>query len=359
VEPIQRGGAGREVEDVQRRLADLGLACADDPGVFDAATEAAVRTFQQQRGLTADGIVGPDTWWSLVGASFRLGDRILYTRKPLLEGDDVRELQRRLNRLGFDAGYDDGIYGDQTVQAVREFQLNVGLNVDGIAGPSTFDLLTRLHRQHQEAAASAVREREALRRPPRASVAGTRIMVDPGHSPDLPGLNGPDGIREHEITWQIATLLEGRLSALGAHVILSRGPNTSPTPSERARNANAESVEVILSIHANGNSTPAARGVAAYHFGTDVIVSDRGRFLAEVCVDRLAEATGSPNCRAHASTTAILRESRAPAVIVEPGFLTHPEEGRLLASPDHQRLIAGTLAGAVVTFLVEAPALVS
>ena len=231
---IRFGSVGPEVEDVQRRLGALGLVCSEDPGVFDQATEGAVRTFQQRRGLTADGIVGRETWQALVGASFQLGDRMLYVTHPMMHGDDIRDLQRRLNRLGFDCGYDDGLYGPQTVAAVREFQLNTGLAVDGIAGPATIDHLLRLHRSHQEAPAAAVREREALRRPVRHAIAGSRIMIDPGHSVEDPGRSSPDGVEEREVTWRIATAVEGRLAALGAHVVLSRGPATSPTPSERA-----------------------------------------------------------------------------------------------------------------------------
>lgn len=355
VELIRLGSAGPEVADVQRRLGELGYALDDDPGVFGRATEGAVRTFQQRRSLPADGIVGDDTWRALVGASFRLGDRILYVTRPVLHGDDIRDLQRRLNRLGFDAGYDDGLYGPQTFDAVREFQLNVGLPVDGLAGPSTTDVLLRLHRQHQEAPAYAVREREALRRPPRLTVAGSRIMIDPGHSPDMPGLEAPDGTPEHEVTWRIATRVEGLMAALGAHVVLSRGPTTGPTASARAMQANAEDVEVILSIHANGTTSSHACGAAAYYFGVDGHESDRGQTLADLALERIVALTGTPNCRTHPSTTAILRESRAPAVMVEPGFLTHPQEGLALTRPDYQGRIASALSDALVSFLVGQP----
>lgn len=353
---IRPGSVGPEVEDVQRRLADLGLACADDLGVFGHGTQAAVRAFQQRRSLPSDGIVGDDTWRALVGASFRLGDRMLYVTRPLLHGDDVQDLQRRLNQLGFDAGHDDGIYGPQTFEAVREFQLNVGVNVDGIAGPKTTDLLTRLHRRHQEASAYAVREREQLRRPARRSVAGAAIMIDPGHSFAVPGLTAVDGTPEHEITWQMAALAEGQLAALGAHVVLSRGPSTSPTASERAAQANAEDVEAVLSIHFNGDGSPHARGAAGYYFGTDVALSERGRSLAELAVARVCAATGTPNCRTHPSTTAILRETRAPAALVEPGFLSHPQEGACLLDAGYQRTVASALVDAVVSFLLGRPA---
>ncbi len=352
MEPIRKGQVGPEVEDVQRRLADLGLPCADDAGVFSEGTRAAVRAFQQQRGLPADGVVGDDTWRSLVGASYRLGDRLLYVTRPLMHGDDIRELQRRLNRLGFDCGYDDGLYGQQTFEALREFQLNVGLDVDGIAGQSTIDVLTRLHRQHQSAPAYVAREREQLRRSHRTTLASARVMIDPAHGPDDPGVRSLDGVAEHAVTWQIASVVEGQLAALGAHVVLARGPGTTPTPSQRAAHANREDVEVILSIHLNADGSPRARGAAGYHFGTEGYVSERGRALAELAVERIVEATGTAHCRVHASTSALLRESRAPAVIIEVGFLSHPEEGRALATSAHQRRVGAELVDALVCFLL-------
>lgn len=355
MELIRHGSTGPEVEDVQRRLTALGWSVdPDEAGDFAHGTDQATRAFQQARGLPADGIVGPDTWQALVGASYRLGDRMLYVRRPLLHGDDVLDLQRRLSKLGFDVGYDDGIYGVQTFEAVREFQLNTGLDVDGIAGPSTVDAVVRLHRQHQEAPAYVVREREQLRRPQRTTLAGARILVDPAHCVDDPGRTNPDGVPEHEITWAIARALDGRLAAMGAHVVLARGPSTSPTPSQRAQLANDEGVEAIISVHGNGLDDPEARGAAAYYFGSGHDISERGRLLAQRCVDEVVAATGTPNCRTHASTSAILRESRAPAVVIEPGFLTHPVEGRALADPATHRAIATALATALQGYLAGA-----
>ena len=343
---------GPEVEDVQRRLADLGLPCPGDLGVFDEPTRQAVRAFQQRRGLPADGVVGPDTWASLVGASYRLGDRILYLRRPMLHGDDVRDLQRRISRLGFDAGYDDGLYGQQTVAAVRDFQLNAGLTVDGMAGPTTVHALRRLARQHQQDPAYVVRERQQLRHHARTSLTGARIMLDPAGSIEEPGTPAPDGTPGHVVTWTIASMTEGRLSALGANVVLSRGPATAPSASQRAAHANAEDVEVILSVRCNHHPSPAAHGVAAYHFGSEGYVSERGRRLAERAITHVVAATGSPDCRTHPSTMSLLRESRAPAVCIEVGFLSHPVEGAALTDPRHQRAIAAGLVDALTDTLI-------
>lgn len=145
--PITQGGRGPAVEDVQKRLLmlgfDLGPTGAD--GVFWGATLAAVRRFQSERRLAEDGVVGDETWSALVDATFRLGDRLLYLRLPYLHGADVQSIQGALNVLGFAAGEPDGIFGAFTERAVREFQANVGVRVDGIAGPETVRAIERLH----------------------------------------------------------------------------------------------------------------------------------------------------------------------------------------------------------------------
>ena len=111
---------------------------ASTPGVYCAATDAAVRAFQAAHGLPPDGVCDEPTWTALVEASWALGDRLLAYRTPDdLRGDDVAELQRRLGRLGFDAGRVDGIFGPLTARALAEFQRNSGLHPDGICGFET------------------------------------------------------------------------------------------------------------------------------------------------------------------------------------------------------------------------------
>lgn len=147
VRPISQGGRGPAVEDIQKRLLMLGfdLGPTGVDGVFWGATLSAVRRFQQERGLAEDGVVGDETWSALVDATFQLGDRLLYLKLPYLHGADVRLLQGALNVLGFTAGEPDGIFGPYTERAVGEFQANVGLRQDGIAGPDTIRAVERLH----------------------------------------------------------------------------------------------------------------------------------------------------------------------------------------------------------------------
>jgi peptidoglycan hydrolase-like protein with peptidoglycan-binding domain len=165
--PVLRVGAtGSAVDELQQCLRAAGLVESGDSGRFDAETEHAVREFQGKRGLRVDGVCGPETWNDLIESSFQLGDRLLFLSRPFQRGDDVATLQRRLNMLGFHAGREDGIFGPHTERALREFQLNLGLVIDGQCGRATRLGLDQVGSLSDGSAAS-VREREALRRDPR------------------------------------------------------------------------------------------------------------------------------------------------------------------------------------------------
>ena len=175
-DPLTRGSRGEGVRDLQSRLGVLGYRCDADPaGVFGGATEASVNAFQRDRGLRVDGVVGRHTWSSLVESGFALGDRLLYFRQPLVRGDDVADLQRRLNTLGFDARRVDGLFGPETHRALVEFQRSAGLVPDGICGPDAVAALDRVGGMAAGSVAT-VRERDEMRRGPHR-IEGRRIFV--------------------------------------------------------------------------------------------------------------------------------------------------------------------------------------
>jgi peptidoglycan hydrolase-like protein with peptidoglycan-binding domain len=174
--PIRPGDRGPAVEDIQRRLLVLGydLGRTGVDSVFLGRTAEAVRSFQQQHGLSEDGTVGDQTWSALVDATFQLGDRALYLRLPHLHGADVAVLQGALNALGFACGSVDGIFGAFTERGVRDFQRNAGLPVDGIVGLETVATVTNLRHvwdgkdaaSHSAAHISAARTGRVLARVP-------------------------------------------------------------------------------------------------------------------------------------------------------------------------------------------------
>ena len=359
---IRRGDTGPAVEEIRSIL--VGLDLLENGGAeFDTATETAVRAFQQSRGLGVDGLVGPETWAALDGARWKLGARNLFHSVPTsLVGEDVRTLQERLLEMGFDTGRADGIYGPRTARAVAQFQREVGLTPDGSCGPHTMKALRRLGRKVVGGRPNWLREAEAFRQSG-SSLVGKTIVIDPGHGgPEDLGVVVPDGqLRwtEADLVFDIATRLEGRLAAAGMRVHLTRGPSPaqSMTGQERAALANSLGADLLISLHLDGQETPAADGVATYHYGTgNGVTSTVGERLANLVQREVVVRTGMRDCRIHAKTWELLRLTRMPAVRVDLGYLSSPMDRERLIDPLFREQIVEAVLAAVqrMYFPVEA-----
>jgi len=365
---MRQGARGQDVRDVQARLAALGFRIEhEEHGLYGPSTEEAVRAFQQRRRLPVDGLLGDATWEELVEAGFTVGDRILYLRFPFFRGDDVRAIQTALNLFGFDAGKEDGIFGERTDQAVREFQRNVGLRDDGIVGRTTVEGLRRLRPVGPGPGRAAVREGEALRTLS-TSMEDARIAIDAGHGPDDPGPAGPSGTTEADASYLVAEALTEELQRRGAAPIRLRGIDADMAPAERARRANQAGAELLVSVHMNSHHDPRARGASAYYYGTDRWFSPAGSLLAELMMDELTTQLGLTDLRTHRASLPLLRETRMPAVQVEPCFITNPTDEAALADLHFRRRVAAAVADAIERFFgrqpggsarVEAPATLS
>ena len=195
---LKKGSTGSAVKTLQRRLRDLGYYSGSIDGDFGDSTAAAVRAFQKANGLDVDGKVGSRTLAKLNSSTAVATRRATATPKKTAKvtpkktakktatptprrtatptprktatprptptpkintyvesgdnGTAVRKLQDRLISLGYLAGKADGKYGPGTELAVRAFQKEAGLWVDGIAGPNT---LSRLYASNAPKAGSA------------------------------------------------------------------------------------------------------------------------------------------------------------------------------------------------------------
>lgn len=339
---IREGERSQQVFDVQARLRALGVVVDEEPGFFGPRTTQAVRTFQQQRGLLVDGIVGPDTWNELVEAGWQLGDRSLYLKSPPMRGDDVVALQSRLNALGFDAGREDGIFGHDTDEAVRAFQHEYATAEDGIFGVRSLAALSGLRVDRPTTAAGL---REELKRAERAGSHDRAVIVDPGHGGQDAGGVSPTGELECDLCWDLSNRLASLLTDAGNRVRFTRNENETVDSSERARRANETGAEVFLSLHLNCHPETTAEGASTYYFPR----SKAGELLAESIRDQLVEL-GLRDCRSHPRSYSILRETKMPAVLIEPGFITNPDEAKLLADPHFRTTIAAAIAGGVRRF---------
>ena len=339
---IREGERSHEVADVQSRLRALGYKIEDETGVFGPPTTAAVRAFQQKRNILVDGIVGPHTWSEIVEASWYLGDRDLYLKHPPMRGDDVAALQARLNALGFDAGKEDGIFGIAADRAVRAFQKEYGVTGDGIFGLASHAALLGLRVDRPGTSAQL---REELRRIEKPGIAAAMIVIDPGHGGDDSGDVTPAGTTEADACWAIATRLADRLASFGARVRFTRTEPENPDTSTRALRANDIDADLFVSIHLNAHAEPTAEGTSTYFFGG----SRAGEAVADQVQEQLVRL-GLRDCRSHARSYQLLRETRMPAILVEPVFISNPDEAKRLQ--DHEFLgdVADAIAAGIRRF---------
>lgn len=159
---IKQGSRGDEVKRVQQRLYELGYPVGTVDGIAGANTIKALKLFQGNNELDADGIAGPKTLEVMFSgvtdntqethntneqAESRTNinssnqpapsTSIMTTLRVGSKGHPVSLLQSRLNELGYSVGYPDGDFGAKTFNAVMTFQRVNNLYVDGVVGPST------------------------------------------------------------------------------------------------------------------------------------------------------------------------------------------------------------------------------
>ena len=164
---LQLGDTGIGVRDLQYYLAflayfDDSIPSTESDGIFGESTRRAVEAFQASAGLPRDGIVGRETWNALI----RRYDSLLSVLPGIIgeesedvypgnflsigqQGDDVRNLQRLINRAAERNSYiprvdEDGVFGEGTRNAVSVIQQNNGLEPNGVVGPVTWDVIRQL-----------------------------------------------------------------------------------------------------------------------------------------------------------------------------------------------------------------------
>jgi N-acetylmuramoyl-L-alanine amidase len=284
-----------------------------------------IRSFQQERGLHVTGELNDATERALEESRWKLGDRSLYLQNSqTMRGDDIAALQSRLTEMGFNCGRVDGIFGELTESAVKEFQKSVGAKVDGRCGPATIIALLRLTKIVSGGAPAALRE-SATQKNRGPALANKVIVLDPSSAD-----------HEREIVYDIAQRIEGRLLALGASVFLTRGAQNNPSESERITFTNESNADLLISLHVDSYKNPLARGVATFFYGSDQhgVHSIVGERFASLVQREICARTDFLNCRTHAKTWDSLRLTKAPAVRVDLGNAHNESDVDRLSRPD-------------------------
>lgn len=217
-----------------------------------------------------------------------------------------------------------------------------------------------------------------------------RVVLDPGHGGRDPGALGVTGVREKDVTLDICRTIRDRIGrADGPEILLTRDGDVFLPLHDRIAFAEEVDADLFISIHADAAPTPDARGLSAYTLSdrasdglADALASTENR------VDRLYGVDLSHTDSAvamilqdlahryshHASRTAkeklvsglvgqidllynpmrsasfaVLKSAQVPAVLLETGFLSNPEDERLLSRTDSRRRIAGILGNRIAT----------
>ena len=326
------GDRSTAIELISNTLLRLGFITAPSD-IFDEKLTQGIKAFQQERGLTATGVINEITARSLEEARFKLGDRVLsFNSASIMRGDDVSNLQDRLIQMGFNCGKVDGIFGANTERAVKEFQKSVGITSDGKCGPATLISLMRLVKTVSGGAPNQLREsvKHSVRSP---ALANKVIVIDPSWGGEFTG-ESANGVVESEIVFDLAQRLEGRLIALGVNVVLTRSANNSPLEIDRIKVANSVNADLVIALKVDSYKNENANGVATYFYGRDDkgVRSVVGERFANLIQREICARTDLLNCQTHAKSWDLLRLTVAPTVRIDLGYLSNPKDAKRLAA---------------------------
>jgi N-acetylmuramoyl-L-alanine amidase len=281
------------VHDLQRRLSAAGFLApgsAEDSN-FCARTHSAVLSFQDSYGLAASGECDEQTWSALIETSWSLGERLLFLRTPNIRGDDVAELQTQLNRLGFNCGRVDGIYGQSVVDAVSEFQRNMGIAANGICSPEFIEFLKQMGSQSGDG----------------PGVAAVRESINLGNT------DARDDARLVIGYFTGGTQL--------AHAILRRAKQSHPLATSvdadasfQAQAANQFAADVYIGCEVSSDD-----GCIIYFYEVPTFVSVGGRNLALRVAAAISSRVPELSVRAIGIRHPVLRETRMPAILCSMG----------------------------------------
>jgi N-acetylmuramoyl-L-alanine amidase len=212
----------------------------------------------------------------------------------------------------------------------------VASTADGIVGLETVRSIGRYRPVVEAPSRAVVREGEAARGPG-PDLSGAVIAIDA----DRLEVDGED------VSLAIAREIATRLDGIGARPSLLRNGSELIPIAERIRRANAAEAAALISV-AVGTGEQVPRGATCFYYGTPSTHSPMGRRLAESIRDALVRSLGTAHDGLHPRSSAILRETRMPAVRVEPVVMSDPVDAARLAEPT----FAGVVAGAVVQGLL-------
>ncbi len=179
---------------------------------------------------------------------------------------------------------------------------------------------------------------------------GLTVVLDPGHGDSNTGAVGPTRLTEKEANLELAFVVRDELERAGAQIFLTRESDVALSLDERVEIAREYNADIIISLHYNG----LPQGVTpAEHHGTSVHYNHRHskRMAEELYVAICAEIGWDGDGLRYQDLT-LARPTFCPSVLIENGFLMHPEEEAMARSPEFRRKVAQGIREGLESYLL-------
>lgn len=176
------------------------------------------------------------------------------------------------------------------------------------------------------------------------------VVIDPGHGGKDPGAISPiDKTKEKELTLQISKLLNEKLVQNGYDTIMTRTDDTYPQLKERTEIANSKDADLFISIHINAVNKTDIHGIQNLYYPNDGEYANGrdNQALAKIIHEELINQTGAADRKiVKRPNLVVIKYTEMPSVLIECGFLTNPDELKLMKSQEYQdKLVEGIYKG--------------
>jgi N-acetylmuramoyl-L-alanine amidase len=168
-----------------------------------------------------------------------------------------------------------------------------------------------------------------------------RVTIDAGHGGDDPGTIGVDGVREKDVTLQMALRLQRLMKASGMEVQMTRTKDTQILLHPRVDIGDAFDSDVFISIHANHSDNPRTAGIETYYF------TPRSLALARAVHRKLVRTLHRPDRGIRRNNFVVVKYNKMPACLVEIGYLSNHKEEHLLTNARYQQRAAEAIVAGV------------
>ena len=181
------------------------------------------------------------------------------------------------------------------------------------------------------------------------------IVIDAGHGGTNHGTKSviTPHTKEKTLALQTALRVQRFLEELGYRVKMTRRTDVFIPLSDRVTFAREERAMLFVSIHFNHAPSKEAQGIEVYYFKNTKSPSrtKKSCALARAILEKTTAATGASSRGVHHGDFHVIRETTMPAVLVEGGFLSNPQEAKRLKNPRYIRILALSIARGIDEFM--------